>query len=335
MKSIGTVVGLKHVISRKNVYQDVINLYEGQDIVRECPIFIAYDSENAIDEGGVCRDMLSAFWEAAFASLFEGANTLVPHIHPSTDMTKFTVLGRIISHGYLSCGFLPIRINCPSLISMLLGTATKIPKSFIMDALMEYLSENERGKLKSALLFNSKCSSFSVDVQSAVISILSRFDCREVPTPLNLADLIVKVASYEFCCKPMGALAMIHSGIPEEHKPFWRELGIDGINSLYTSLSVSVEKVLQILECDAMNHAEECVFGYLTTMIGNMSVNDARNFLRFATGSSVCTATKIKICFNTTYGFGRHPFANTCNNTLELPVSYLNYQDFYMVCNFQ
>lgn len=112
---------------------------------------------------------------------------------------------------------------------------------------------------------------------------------------------------------------------------FHRSTSIDGIGELvYSSLSVSAEKVLNIIECDAMNQAERRVFGYLTTMIGNMGVNDVRNFVRFTTGSSVCIAKKIGICFNTTYGLGRHPFANTCSNTLSLPVSYLNYNDFFM-----
>jgi hypothetical protein len=81
--------------------------------------------------------MLSAFWEAAYQTLFDGANTLVPLVHPSTDLAMFPVLGRIISHGYLASGFLPIRMSFPSLISMLLGTApTNIPKSFQLDACM-------------------------------------------------------------------------------------------------------------------------------------------------------------------------------------------------------
>ena len=215
MESIGATCGVKRTIKRNNIFADVISIYR-QDIVREYPLFIGYESENAIDEGGVSRDMLSAFWEAAYQTLFDGANILVPFIYPSTDLAMFSVLGRIISHGYLASEFLPIRISFPSLPSMLLGSAlADIPKSFQLDALMDYISASERDKLKSAL--RCKGTSFSVEMRSALVSTLSRFDCRDMPTPSNLADLIVKVARHEFNCKPIGVIAMIHSSILEEH----------------------------------------------------------------------------------------------------------------------
>ena len=56
----------------------------------------AYDSEVAIDEGGVTRDMYSAFWEEAYNHLFDGATILVPLVHAQTDMGIFPILGKII-----------------------------------------------------------------------------------------------------------------------------------------------------------------------------------------------------------------------------------------------
>ena len=117
---------------------------------------------------------------------------------------------------------------------------------------------------------------------------------------------------------------MLNCGIPIQHKFFWLELGVDGIGELYTSLTVNTDKVLKMLSCAGVNEAEERVFGYLTTMVGNMGVNDLRNFLRFCTGSSVCVSKSILIEFNSSSGLSRSPFAHTCTNTLELPISYTN-----------
>ena len=61
-----------------NVYEDV---YHKGGIVGECPIF-DFTGEEAIDEGGVQRDMYSAFWEQAYKQLFEGVTVLIPMIHP-------------------------------------------------------------------------------------------------------------------------------------------------------------------------------------------------------------------------------------------------------------
>ena len=150
-----------------------------------------------------------------------------------------------------------------------------------------------------------------------------------MPTPCNLADLIVNVAKYEFCSKPAAAIAMIYCGIPDEHKPFWTEFGIDGINGLYTSLTVTSDKILKIIDGDCRNPSEERVLGYLTSLIGNMGTNDLCNFLRFTTGSSVCIADKISVPFNCFSGLVRRPIAHTCSNSLELSASYINYHDLF------
>lgn len=149
-----------------------------------------------------------------------------------------------------------------------------------------------------------------------------------MPTPQNLAEMIMGVAKYEFCNKPAAATTLIYCGVPEDHKWFWSELGTDGINAVYTSLTVTSDKILKIINCDCQNPAEETILAYLTSLIGNMGTNDLRNFLRFTTGSSVCVAQSIKIIFNTSSGLARQPYAHTCSNTLQLPVSYTNFHDF-------
>ena len=89
---------------------------DGGAVFNEHPLFITYIGENAVDDGGVQRDMFSAFWSSAYVHLFEGSKTLIPMVQPGIDITNFSTLGKIISHGYLECGFLPVRIALPSLI---------------------------------------------------------------------------------------------------------------------------------------------------------------------------------------------------------------------------
>ena len=328
MTSIGAKAGEKHTVHRDTIYNDVIKLYQCGEIIMECPISIVYESEVAIDEGGVTRDMYSTFLEEAYSHLFDGATILTPLVHAQTDMGVFPILGKVISHGYLVSGYLPVRISLPSLILMLLGPSASIPRSILLDALMDYVSENEREKLKSALQCKNTSTFPTLEMKTDIISVLSRLGCREMPTPQNLAEIVVSVATYEFCNKPAAATTMIYCGIPDKHKQFWCELGADGISALYTSLTVTSDKVLKIIDCECQNPAEERILSYLTSLIGNMGTNDLRNFLRFTTGSSVCIAQSIKIIFNTSSGLARQPYAHTCSNTLQLPVSYTNFHDF-------
>ena len=77
-----------------------------------------------------------------------------------------------------------------------------------------------------------------------------------------------------------------------------------------------------------MNSAEDRVFGYLLSFVGNMKQNELRLFLRFVTGSSVLLAKQIMVSFNGLTGLARRPISHTCECHLELPVSYATYPEF-------
>ena len=242
-------------------------------------------------------------------------------------MTIFPIIGRIVSHGYLACGILPVCIALPPLISMVLGPTVTIPASIITESFADYISDIERNTLKAAL--DSKAP-FTSALRADLLNILSRFGCRQMPTPSNLHNLVEQVALYEFCAKPATALALIHSGIPLTHKPFWEQKSALDVHTLFYDMTVTPSKVLSMLEFeDATNELELRVCSYLTTMIGNMQVGELTLFLRFVTGVSVCIVPKIKVEFSALSGFGRRPLAHTCDSILELPTAYTNYEDFY------
>ena len=69
-------------------------------------------------------------------------------------------------------------------------------------------------------------------------------------------------------------------------------------------MSVTPSKILEILEEPMFqNRSEASVYGYLRQYIGNMSLEQARVFLRFVTGSSACTAQHLEVQFTRCLGF--------------------------------
>ena len=213
------VAGPEHTIERGNVYEDVLDLYKQGEILGEYPIKIEFLDELGVDHGGVQRDMFSAFWEKAYSDFFEGATILMPMVHPQTDLSLFPVLGRILSHAYLVCGVLPIRIALPSLTGMLLGPSTSVSRNSLLNAFMEFISSSERSTFKEALE-NGEESVFPLSLRDDLMSTLSTFGCRMLPSPSTLPGLIEQVARYEFLIKPAAGIAMIHSGIPLNHENF-------------------------------------------------------------------------------------------------------------------
>ena len=116
MKSLVAVRGMEHRIRRSCAVFDIVNLYRESTIMNECPICIQFVGEIAIDEGGVSREMFSLFWADIICQHFEGSNTVTPLLHAHTHMEQLQVMGKILSHGYLVSGFLPVRVSLPCLI---------------------------------------------------------------------------------------------------------------------------------------------------------------------------------------------------------------------------
>ena len=141
MKSLGAVPGFQHTIRRNNALLDIVDLYKEGTIMIECPISIHFDNEIAVDDGGLSREMFSLFWEEDIHKHFEGAQTVTPLVHAHTDMKLLHLIGRVLSHGYLVSGFLPVCISLPCLIFMLLGNMdAEISDEVLLEAFLDYVS---------------------------------------------------------------------------------------------------------------------------------------------------------------------------------------------------
>ena len=86
---------------------------------------------------------------------------------------------------------------------------------------------------------------------------------RAMQTELPVTNLVKLIRSL---------VLMMHSGVPPDHSGFWERLGVAGVQKLYYSLSVTRSKVLSLLNGQCYSAAEERIYGYLTTMIGNIAI---------------------------------------------------------------
>ncbi len=320
--------GPRHEIDRSKVYEAVLSLYsKNAGVCLEYPFCIEFKGEMAFDVGGVARDMFSAFFSQAYVKLFDGSCLLFPAVHASIDMTTFSTLGTIISHCYLVSGMFPDRIAFPCLAAALLGPNSKFPDLLLEKYFFCCLSTHEASTVRGAIqLLDSK---FEPSLQTQLASIFGWYGCRALPQPSNLKQLILQASRYTFLVKPAAPIAMIHSGIPKEHQPFWAHMTVSRFHNIYSTLSVSVLKVLDLLHEPVIeNEGQECAWSYLRRFIGNMTIEELRSFLRFVTGSFVISVDSITVTFNTSDGFGRRPTAHTCSSMLEIPTTYSSLPEF-------
>lgn len=313
-------------VDRSRIFVDAVKCYEEKPgLANHFSVSVHFTGEQAVDLGGVTRDFFSGFWEGAYSELFDGAALLTPACHSNVDMDRFIVLGRILSHGYLCCGFFPTRISFPVLAFALLGLSASISQETLVRAFSDFLSFVDRKTIALAL----DSSEFSDNLNFKVISVLSRFGCREVPTPFNLESLLCSLAKHQFRSQPFAALCALNAGVPEEHKSFWQAMGVERLQTIFDALTANPEKVLEkIREPEFSNANEQRIFGYLQQYVGEMKLEESKRFLRFVTGSSVVTVDNISVRFNALTGLARRPIAHTCSNMLELPHTYNTFVEF-------
>lgn len=327
--TLDTEEGSPHLIRLSHIYQDVLKLYANFNLlVHEDPFRVAFDDEEAIDTGGVSRDMFSGFWKAAFDNYFDGSGSLVPATNPDIDISALPLIGTILSHGYISCGFLPVHISFPILAAILLGPTIEIGDAILCENFITHLSQYDASTLRDVFQELGE-KSFSSQMHSRLESLLSNYGNWKKPSPTNLKTLVSGVARHHFLVKPLAHLMAMNRGVPVEHRVFWSDVNLDSFMNVYLRCNATAASALRIIEEPMLlNAAEEAVFQFLRAYIGDMKNGEVRDFLRFVTGSSALVVDAIKIAFNGLSGLARRPIAHTCSGILELPTSYATLREF-------
>ncbi len=155
-------------------------------MLSEYPFRTRFIGELVIDVGGVTRDVFSAFFEEAYAKCFDGSSLLTPSDNPFNESSTMLTLGTIISHVYLLTGMLPVKVAFHCLASILLPSVSGIPEEVIVQCYVDSLSNLDAATLKEALeAVHRGDPSFASDLKSNLISLVSLYNVREIPTVLK------------------------------------------------------------------------------------------------------------------------------------------------------
>ena len=143
MQSTGCVANLStHKVNRITLYNDLLALYMNcNDLIQEYPLSMEFIGEQAVDLGGVSRDVMSAFWQTTYEKLFDSSKLFVPVVSPHVEFSLLPALGKILSHGYLCTGFLPTQIAFPSLAAMLVRPGAIMEDNILVESFLDYGSD--------------------------------------------------------------------------------------------------------------------------------------------------------------------------------------------------
>ena len=141
MTSLELERGIRHVINRATLYDNVLSLYNTKldKVINEYPFRVQFEGEMAVDVGGVTRDLFSEFFAEMYLHLF----LLYPAMHASVNMATSKTVGAVISHAYLVSGVFPDRVAFPCLAAALLGPNIVISDALLRESFISSLSVHE------------------------------------------------------------------------------------------------------------------------------------------------------------------------------------------------
>jgi hypothetical protein len=196
---------------------------------------------------------------------------------PGIDEDVYTILGRLLWHGYVLTGVFPISVN-KVFVALMLSGKDSISDEDFLEGFLEYASSYERLKLSKIL----EQETLSEESKNFWIDIMSDYAVSKLPTTEN-RNVFISVRKTELLSKPRMAVDALKEGF---------RYGISGssvftkesVYDLYNELSVTTEKVLSLLTIDdpsTMKKAKETVFTYLKRNVRNLTEKEP--FLRFVT----------------------------------------------------
>lgn len=148
--------------------------------------------ENAVDEGGVLRDVLSEFWHDFFEQCTLGNGFKVPYLRHDFGQQQWQSVGRIIAFGWQKEKYLPVKLAPVMLEQAAHGCVT----TSLVDCFLRYVTESDRMILES-------CRSDFKDVdKEELFEVLDHHNCRRVPTAENIEQLLEEMAHQKLIQEP-------------------------------------------------------------------------------------------------------------------------------------
>ena len=103
---------------------------------------------------------------------------------------------------------------------------------------------------------------------------------------------------------------------------------VKAIEKLYDKMKATPRKVIAMIDSTPQNQEQQQALSFLKQYIRSLDSTTLAKFLRHCTGAEVMSVEKLTVEFNAVKrGLARRPIAHTCGPTLELPATYLSYNE--------
>ena len=252
-----------------------------------------------------------------------------PLVHRRNAHSVFKVLGKVLQHFVVHFGNFPQRL-ATSVILCLCNPDAEVPDCVLLKDFLSFQSVAQGTLLRRSL----SDTAWTESQKLRLMRFYSVSRMQAMPSPGRLRDDILCVARAEIIDQALVFINYLRSGFTVEFRDLLSGLSVDSVNRLRSSVEATPDKVAQLIDSSFLGDdsidlrpEEEVVVNFLSDFVRELSSEQLRLFLVWATGSSLMPE-RLLISFNGSFGLGRCPVAHTCGPNLELPTAYDDYRDF-------
>lgn len=306
--------------------EDMIEAFKDGSIM-DSPVKVvmvnAFGKEEwGVDNDGVLRDALSAFWCSFYDSCTVGEEERVPAVRHDFKEAEWGATARILVKGYKEVKFFPVKLSKVFMFAALFEE-NQIPDELLLESFLAYVSKDERDLINVALSNDE----LNEDQNEEWIDFLDRFSCRRVPVKEQRGAVIVELAHKEM-------VQVAQYVIDSWKKPLESILSCVGFTSmeslkqLYANTKPTVKRVLNLILAEPTSNSQRDALSFLKRYIRGLDDEKLVKFLRYCTDATMVCVDSIQVTFTNLDGMARRPVAHTCGSVLELPTTYQSFPQF-------
>ena len=196
----------------------------------------------------------------------------------------------------------------------------KLSNDLLLDSFKHYVSGDEMEVINACMNGH-----FDIDDEDTS-DFLESYKCFRVASAENINEIIFQLAHQEIVQKPKY-IASCWSTVLKSLTVFDSFKSIEDLRSMFEKKTVSTKKVLKLLSAQPANDAERESFDFLKRFVKSLPDGALSAFLQFTTGSDIIICDSLEVTFVSVDGLARSPIAHTCTPSLELPSTYLSFNE--------
>ena len=247
-------------VDRENVFHELIEHYKKRNTCTSL-VTIRFIGEDGVGDG-VTRDAYSEFFQHMYTNM-EGSHVKVPIT--VYDDTCLEIIGKVITHAFVSCNIFPVCFSKVSLKHYLFG---EVPDAELLEDFNQYLPPAERQLTKKPCVIKN---------QQALMDIFSEYSIFQKPSYDNIESLLLKSAKIALLRLPCFSIQSIIKGMGN----FRKKMNSDMFDAIYECCTPTAENIIRNLESNEVNKQDQKVTTWLHRYIRSFSKDALVRFVRF------------------------------------------------------